>query len=332
MCGMREIQVQECLEIQPCDANCKVGQWEPWSSCSVECLNTTNYNFPSRSCKRIMISAAIGDGLCLPLTETDTSCPNITNCRIDGEWSEWSKSETCDQMCGNGTEVLTRQCLNQSYGGETCPGELEKNVTCFQGHCLCELTEWSEWSNCIALQNGCGNGTKSRNRTKKEEDIDCVLQDGQSLEEEENCFTKHCTNEFFTMNKITIEVDEADYPGLSEDWKIVIKDARSGEEWCSTQTVSDLKTGSRKIISGSELGKCGFQDKFSRRDFKMIENLTLQIKPAEEPNSMSIHKLEIYNCNYQCGGSWDDWTVEIPGYCKTNFISIFYNGNWKTIT
>ena len=79
--------------------------------------------------------------------------------------------------------------------------------------CFCDLTEWSDWGRCNALENGCGDGKKTRSRSSVESDYRCEIKEGDQLEEERNCFTKHCTNEFYKMKKITVQVLEAEYPG-----------------------------------------------------------------------------------------------------------------------
>ena len=98
--------------MEPCDANCELSQWEPWSPCSVTCFDTIRYNFPKRSRKRKVISEAIGKGLCPYVEEEKHECPDIPKCPVNGEWSAWSKSQDCDKLCGEGTEVFTRYSLS----------------------------------------------------------------------------------------------------------------------------------------------------------------------------------------------------------------------------
>ena len=42
------------------------------------------------------------------MKEVENKCPGIPNCPINGEWSSWSKSEDCDKLCGEGTEIFLR--------------------------------------------------------------------------------------------------------------------------------------------------------------------------------------------------------------------------------
>ena len=327
-----EVQSQNCLNLPPCDANCQLSEWEPWSSCSVDCLDTRTYNFPTRSRERTEISSAIGNGLCLSLKERETTCPNLPNCPIDGEWSEWSKSVDCDKLCGEGVEIHTRLCEGPFYGGNNCTGESEKEVPCFLRDCFCDLTEWSDWSSCNANENGCGDGKKSRYRRKKDSEIDCSLREGDLLEEDKDCFTKHCTNEFFTLNKITIQVLEAEYPGTSKEWEITIEDS-DGNDFCTTSAISDLDRGLKKSITGTDLGVCGTsQKKLSLKDFQSFESLKLRVNPKEKLNDMRVTNLDIYNCNKDYGGSSDSWQISIPGICRFGSQSDFWLGEWKTIS
>ena len=324
-----EVKSQKCLNLSPCDANCKLSNWEPWSSCSVTCLDTTTYNFPTRTRERKLISSAVGNGLCLDLKEKESSCPNLQKCAINGAWSEWSKSVDCDKLCGEGVEIHTRQCEGQQFGGDSCPGESEKKEACFLRDCFCELAEWSDWSSCIANENGCGDGKKSRSREKKNSEFDCTPRNGENLEEEKECFTKHCTNEFFTLNKITLQILEGEYPGTSKEWKLTIKDS-DGNDFCTTSTISGLDRGLKKSITGTDLGVCGkAQKKLSLADINSMEPLTLQVRPKEQLNDMTVTNVEIYNCNKDYGGSGNNWKIEIRDHCKMASHTDFNLGEWK---
>ena len=54
----------------------------------------------------------------------------------------------------------------------------------------------------------------SRNRTRAESETVCQVREDDKLTEEKTCFTKHCTDEFFKLNNIKVQVLEADYPGI----------------------------------------------------------------------------------------------------------------------
>ena len=55
-----ETENEKCLNIPPCDANCKLSNWEEWSSCSASCRDTRTYNMPTRSRKREKLKDSVG--------------------------------------------------------------------------------------------------------------------------------------------------------------------------------------------------------------------------------------------------------------------------------
>ena len=57
---------------------------------------------------------------------------NIQNIVVDGGWSAWSNWTVCNQTCGTGLSVRTRNCSNPApkYGGYPCYGEKEESATC----------------------------------------------------------------------------------------------------------------------------------------------------------------------------------------------------------
>ena len=65
----------------------------------------------------------------------------------------------------------------------------------------------------MAIEYGCGDGKKSRTRTQVESESECQVREEDKLMEEKECFTKHCTNEFYKINNIKVQVLEAEYPG-----------------------------------------------------------------------------------------------------------------------
>merc|ERR1719482_2522020 len=77
----------------------------------------------------------------------------------DCEVSDWVITE-CSTTCGGGTEQLFRTIIVQSAGGATCP-PLEMNRSCSTDECPtdCELSYWSDFSDCSAK---CGGGVQMR--------------------------------------------------------------------------------------------------------------------------------------------------------------------------
>ncbi len=146
-------QVKICGS-EPCDKDCVVSDWSPWSACSASCGGGV------QSRVRYIISPASGKGkTCPPLIEyrdcNAEACP--TDCVVS-EWSPWSN---CSKPCGSGTQVRTRTIIKPSTYGN-CPS-LEEHRPCNYEECPvdCEVSDWSNWSECDAT---CGGGSKIRTR------------------------------------------------------------------------------------------------------------------------------------------------------------------------
>ena len=120
-----EEDYKECVGLKACDADCKLGDWTSWSSCSVTCLNTTRHNFPTRTRTRSKVKNAIGMGMCQHLEEKEYSCPNLTPCPIDHyyrDWTPWSDCPKCVNTAeSNPKRKRTRRCIDGKHGGSECP-------------------------------------------------------------------------------------------------------------------------------------------------------------------------------------------------------------------
>lgn len=58
----------------------------------------------------------------------------VTNCTVNGDWSEWGSWSTCSQSCGIAIKVRRRTCSNPkpAFGGRTCVGVDRQEVQkCF---------------------------------------------------------------------------------------------------------------------------------------------------------------------------------------------------------
>ncbi|KAM4705238.1 SCO-spondin-like [Rhinophrynus dorsalis] len=133
------LQDKKCVPISDCrcglpTANATL-EYEPGDTVRVDCNNCTCEN---------------GTFVC-----TDLQCPSY------GSWSEWGP---CTVSCGGGQRQRSRPCTEQDPSAAPCGGETQEVEECNRRPCPadCEVSEWSEWSECSA---SCGGGISERNRT-----------------------------------------------------------------------------------------------------------------------------------------------------------------------
>lgn len=152
---------QQCND-QPCEEDCVVSDWTPWSSCSVAC-GVADDGRQTRS-RKILRHPGPGRPACpTDLLET-RPCVDIFPCPIACQLSDWSEWSDCQAECGAGNKFRTREVLRQPEHGGTPCGPLRETVECLSNRtCVrdCEVGEWSEWTPCTAECNG---GVRTRRR------------------------------------------------------------------------------------------------------------------------------------------------------------------------
>lgn len=102
--------------------------WSPWFKCA---------KFGEELTTR--------DDMCLCRTRTCNNPPPknkgadckgdsilVTNCTVNGGWSEWSSWSACSQTCGIAIKVRRRTCTNPraAFGGRTCVGVDKQEIYC----------------------------------------------------------------------------------------------------------------------------------------------------------------------------------------------------------
>lgn len=124
-------ETQEC-NTDPCDVDCKMGDWSDWTECSQTC----GRGFQGRS-REIEIEP-LGNGTkCESNVESQycnqEECPPV--CGTYGDWSDWTE---CDQPCGPGLKYRFREgLLDQDKMGIVCPPDVESDDCIIQE---CEVT------------------------------------------------------------------------------------------------------------------------------------------------------------------------------------------------
>lgn len=154
--GCYPLEESEACNTDPCPVDCQVSDWSPWTECSEECGGG------SHSHTRTVTQEAMYGGTACPGLSEMLPC-NDHACPVDCEVSEWSPWTTCTEECGGGTRLRTRTVTHEAmYGGGCVP--LEENGECNTDPCPvdCEVSDWSEWSEC---SEECGGGNKTHTRT-----------------------------------------------------------------------------------------------------------------------------------------------------------------------
>ncbi|XP_022323547.2 ectin-like [Crassostrea virginica] len=85
---------------------------------------------------------------------------------INGNWSTWTAWSDCSSTCGNGSQSRVRYCDSPypSGGGAFCTGSSSDDQLCHLGDCSVNgmWSVWTGWSDCIQVQCGVSNRTRSR--------------------------------------------------------------------------------------------------------------------------------------------------------------------------
>ncbi|XP_061184990.1 SCO-spondin-like [Saccostrea echinata] len=144
--------------------NCPVdggfSKWSFWTPCSASCgggsrargrlCNSPKPQYNGKNCT--------GDYI-----QRD-KC-NAQECPIDGDYSDWSKWDTCSVTCGGGTKQRTRTCTNPApkFGGKDCTAAASQTTTCNKQECPIDgkFGDWSDWGTCTVT---CGGGEQKRSR------------------------------------------------------------------------------------------------------------------------------------------------------------------------
>ncbi|XP_070537085.1 thrombospondin type-1 domain-containing protein 7A-like isoform X2 [Ptychodera flava] len=139
----------------PCNGDCVVSDWSPWSLCSHPC-NTSEF----REQTRYIVRQPRSDGAACPNLNNSEPCLNGISC-FDYHWNitEWSTCRLNDNaICGNGLKTRKLDCIRsdgrsvsfakcEQFALNTKPGPLEEpcHLVCPMD---CQMSNWSPWSQC----------------------------------------------------------------------------------------------------------------------------------------------------------------------------------------
>ena len=139
------------------------GGWSEWSAittCSETC-NEGTQDF-SRSCDS---PAKRYYGSDCPGQSTKTDPCKLTDCPVDGAWSEWAVTSPCPGACGSLTQSFSRQCDSPApvHSGAPCSGSDSKTEEC--GFDPCPIDGgWGEWSESTPCGVTCGSAMRTFTR------------------------------------------------------------------------------------------------------------------------------------------------------------------------
>jgi len=171
-----------CALVKGPQTDCKLEQWEDWSSCSASC------DGGQKTRDRVLTEPSNGGRPCNGGLSETIGC-NIQSCNplanIDCKWAQWSEWSGCN----SGQRERKRHIQNLPSGkGKACREEdLEEVSNCTRsthGPMYCTFDTWTDWEQCTQT---CGASQKGRTRHLKvtfQSDMRFLTDDPSSLDHE----------------------------------------------------------------------------------------------------------------------------------------------------
>eukprot|EP01053_Blabericola_migrator_P003450 Blabericola_migrator_1__3449@NODE_2017_length_3414_cov_95_709292_g165_i1_p1_GENE_NODE_2017_length_3414_cov_95_709292_g165_i1NODE_2017_length_3414_cov_95_709292_g165_i1_p1_ORF_typecomplete_len1088_score114_58TSP_1/PF00090_19/7_4e08TSP_1/PF00090_19/1_3e11TSP_1/PF00090_19/4_8e10TSP_1/PF00090_19/2_6e08TSP_1/PF00090_19/3_5e09TSP_1/PF00090_19/8e09TSP_1/PF00090_19/91TSP_1/PF00090_19/3_8e10TSP_1/PF00090_19/5_3e07TSP_1/PF00090_19/8_4e11TSP_1/PF00090_19/8_3e09TSP_1/PF00090_19/1_6e11TSP_1/PF00090_19/1_8e11 len=306
-----------------CPVECEVSEWGEWSSCSAECGVGESIRT-----RKVLRPPANGALHCPELKQKQPCF--LKECESPCEVSEWSEWQPCSSPCGGGSHIRTRSVLLSPVGANTtCPVLVDEKPCnthpCPRAASECELSEWSDFTECSSPCGGDGVMVRSRTVLNPEicKDVSSALLREVKACNEFPCVTDCLTTEWsewsecstacgegrqYRRREIAVTPSETGEPcGLLEESR------RCYSEPCpvSCQVSSWSPWSECSIVDSSE--GCGSGHKMRSRSIVTMPRNggdpcpeLVEFEPCEKPCSpdgkchLSQDKSDWTNCNDDC--------------------------------
>jgi len=150
----------------PCEVeDCKMSDWEDWTSCSVTCGPGTK----NRNRRILSLRDFSGKGCAGALGQTEQCGDNAICESTECTWSTWSPWSACDKSCEGGQKRRHRQIATQPSTGNSCEAKSLAEIDSCNDHACggdteCQDAEWGSWTEWTSCSATCDGGTTSRHR------------------------------------------------------------------------------------------------------------------------------------------------------------------------
>ncbi|XP_033118665.1 thrombospondin type-1 domain-containing protein 7A-like [Anneissia japonica] len=305
-------EIRSCLP-GCCPVDCWMDEWSEWFSCSTSCQHVTGIQVRARD-----IEQSYCGGINCTLDDSYETRPCHGECVLS-EWSSWNCTcSICDSKDINLHEECSRTRLevNPEICNNAC-GELLE-ITCSNDACCdeyCELSQWSEWSECDAT---CGTNVTGFITRTKQPIAACFSNPCGAVYESKECLGPECCPTDCQMDEwglwSTCSSSCSDKSGLTYRIRKIIQGSCGGD-LCTEDAGIEISScyGNCSLSEWTDWDcKCDFCDQNGILKHDCIRQ-RYEIEPAYCTNALCGSLVERV-CSDECCddfcilGEWSDWS------------------------